>query len=84
VDNNVYYSPDGRYFFGRTRNENSLETWHGRGFDTNTKFADPLFVDRENHDYRLRPESPAVAMGFREIDIGKIGLQKDFPYRAGR
>jgi len=84
VDNNVYYNPDGRYFFGRAQDENSLESWRKRGFDTNTKFADPLFADRENHDYHLRPESPALAMGFREIDITKIGLKEDFPYKAGR
>ena len=83
TDSNVYHNPDGRYFFGRTQGENSLETWQKRGLDTNTKFADPLFVDRENHDYRLRPESPALAMGFREIDITEIGLKRDFPYEVG-
>ena len=83
VDNNVYYNPDGRYFFGRARDENSLETWRGRGLDTNTRLADPLFVDRENHDYRLRPKSPALAMGFQEIDTTEIGLKEDFPYKNG-
>jgi len=83
ADNNVYYNPDGRYFFGRTQDKNSLDTWHKRGLDTNTEFADPLFADRENHDYRLRPESPALAMGFREIDVTEIGLKDDFPYKTG-
>ncbi len=84
VDNNVYYNPDGHYSFGRIKDKNSLETWHKRGLDTNTKFADPLFVNHRNHDYRLRPESPALAMGFREIDTSEIGLKKDFPYEVGR
>ena len=55
------------------------------GLDTHTNFTDPLFVDRENHDYRLKPQSPALAMGFRKIDTYEIGLKKDFPYKdSGR
>ena len=51
------------------------------GLDAHTKFADPLFVDRKNHDYRLKPESPALALGFQQIDTSAIGLKEDFPYR---
>jgi hypothetical protein len=83
VDNNVYYNPEGNYTFGRMRDYKSLDNWHRMGHDTNTKFADPLFVDRENHDYRLKPKSPALAMGFRKIDTYEIGLKKDFPYKDG-
>ena len=83
VDKNVYYNPDGHYTFGRIRDYKSLDKWHRMGHDTNTKFTDPLFVDRENHDYRLKPQSPALAMGFRQIDTYEIGLKKDFPYKDG-
>jgi parallel beta-helix repeat protein len=83
VDNNVYYNPGGHYAFGKMRDDQSLAKWQRRGLDTHTKFADPLFVDRENHDYRLKPNSPALAMGFQEIDTGEIGLKKDFPYQVG-
>jgi len=84
VDNNVYYNPDGDYFFGRRQGGNSLEAWHRRGLDTSTELADPLFVDRENHDYRLRPESPALSLGFRQIDTCSIGLKDDFPYKVDK
>ena len=84
MDNNVYYNPDGHYFFGRRQGGNSLEAWHRRGLDTSTKLADPLFVDRENHDYRLRPESPALSLGFRQIDTCSIGLKDDFPYKVDK
>jgi hypothetical protein len=79
VDNNVYYNPDGHYSFGRM----SLDNWRRMGLDARTKFADPLFVDRENHDYHLKPDSPALALGFQEIATSEIGLKKDFPYKDG-
>ena len=81
VDNNVYYNPDGHYSFGRMKDYKSLDKWNRMGHDTNTKFADPLFVDRKNHDYRLKAQSPALAMGFRNIDTREIGLKKDFLYK---
>ena len=59
----------------------ALDKWRRMGLDAHTKFADPLFVNRENHDYRLKPDSPALALGFREIDTREIGLKKDFPYK---
>jgi uncharacterized protein (DUF736 family) len=39
--------------------------------------TDPLFVDPAKGDYRLKPESPAVALGFKEIPFEKIGLYLD-------
>jgi len=81
IDNNVYYNPDGQYSFGWKKGWNTLTNWQSRGLDANTKYVDPLFVDRENHDYRFKPKSPALAMGFRNIDTREIGLKKDFPYK---
>ncbi len=77
VDNNVYYNPQGHYAFARM----TLEDWRRRGFDTHTSLADPLFVDRENHDYHLKPDSPALTLGFENIDTSGIGLKQDFPYK---
>lgn len=36
--------------------------------------TDPLFVDPARDDYRLRPESPALALGFRPPPLAQIGL----------
>jgi len=44
-------------------------------YDTHSIVADPLFVDADNGDYRLRPESPALKLGFRPIDISRIGAR---------
>jgi hypothetical protein len=80
ADDNVYYNPGGRYSFG---GKITLEKWRSMGLDARTKFADPLFVDRENHDYHVKPASPAPPLGFQEIDTSQIGLKKDFPYKDG-
>jgi hypothetical protein len=36
--------------------------------------TDPHFVDRENRDFRLQPDSPALKSGFEPIPFDKIGL----------
>ncbi|MBX3179293.1 MAG: right-handed parallel beta-helix repeat-containing protein [Candidatus Hydrogenedentes bacterium] len=46
-------------------------------YKDNLADADPMFVDPENGDYRLKPESPARGLGFEEIPFEKIGLYKD-------
>jgi hypothetical protein len=48
--------------------------WQAKGMDRNSIVADPLFYDLANDDFRLRPESPAWALGFQPIPINKIGL----------
>ncbi len=80
VDNNVYYNPAGRYSFRQM----TLDDWRRMGLDAHTQFADPLFVNRKQHDYRLQPDSPALALGFQEIETSEIGLKEDFPYEYGR
>ena len=39
--------------------------------------GDPLFVNADKQDFRLRAESPVWAMGFKPIPIEKIGLYQD-------
>jgi len=49
--------------------------WQKEGFDTHSVIGDPLFVDAAHDDYRLKPESPALKLGFQPIDQGLIGLK---------
>jgi hypothetical protein len=53
----------------------TLAQWQAAGYDKNSVVADPLFVDPAKDDYRLKPESPALKLGFKAIDVGKIGAQ---------
>ena len=54
--------------------ETQWEAWHKLGYDRNSVIADPRFVAPEKDDYRLRKDSPAFALGFKPIPVGKIGL----------
>ncbi len=64
-----------------------LEEWkkilHNK-YDQHSIVADPLFVDASQRDYRLQPDSPALALGFQDITIGAIGLEEDYPSRFER
>ena len=57
----------------------TFEDWQKRGFDTHSIIADPLFVDPENDDYSLKPESPAFKLGFKPIDLSTVGLRSGKP-----
>ena len=54
----------------------SFDEWKGKGLDQDSVVADPLFVDAENRDLSLRPESPAFRLGFRPIDISDVGPRR--------
>ncbi len=74
ADNNVYWDTSGQVldFAGRTWDE-----WRAAGYDQHSINADPLFVDAEHGDFRLREDSPALAVGFVPFDFSKAGLYGD-------
>jgi hypothetical protein len=53
----------------------TFKDWQDLGFDTHSIVADPLFVDPENDDFSLKPESPAFDLGFKPIDLSRVGLR---------
>jgi hypothetical protein len=85
ADHNLFYHPGGSYrvrFQFPTPNL-TLDDWRATyGFDRNSIVADPLFRDAAAHDYTLLSNSPALALGFVNIDTSQIGLQPDFPFPA--
>lgn len=52
------------------------ESWKSHGLDTHSVIADPMFLNPSKDDYRLRPDSPAFALGFKPIPVEKIGPYK--------
>jgi parallel beta-helix repeat protein len=55
------------------------EMWRQWGFDNHSLVADPLFMDVTAEDFRLKPGSPAIQLGFKLIDVSKIGLKGYVP-----
>ena len=51
----------------------TLEQWQARGHDKNSVVADPMFLDAAHADFRLKPESPALRVGFKQIDLRGVG-----------
>ena len=66
---NVIFRP---FEEGRVEDYSFIE-WQAAGNDTHSRYADPGFVDIEKRDFRLRPDSPAHALGFEEFDLDRIG-----------
>lgn len=54
-----------------------LSAWQAQGEDQHSLIADPKFADAGKYDFRLKPGSPALKLGFQPIPEGKIGLYGD-------
>ena len=69
MDHNLYYDASGRPV---TFQGASFDDWTKR-HDQHSIIADPMFVNAKKHDFRLQPGSPAPALGFRQIDMSRVG-----------
>lgn len=80
-DHNLYWHTGGSdklHFFAG----NDLAAWQKLGLDAHSDIADPLFVDASKHDFRLRPDSPALNLGFTPIDVSEVGLYGDASWKS--
>jgi parallel beta-helix repeat protein len=70
MDHNIYWNTQSPNisFVGK-----SWKEWQATGMDTHSLIADPLFVNADNFDFRLKPGSPALKMGFEQIDLSTVG-----------
>lgn len=71
--NNIYWNADGKVEFL----SKSLADWQAKGHEQGTIIADPMFVNPDARDFRLRPDSPAVKAGFVPFDPSKAGVYGD-------
>ncbi len=53
--------------------DKSFAEWKESGQDAGSIIADPLFVNAANFDFRMRPESPALKLGFQQIEVSTVG-----------
>jgi hypothetical protein len=71
LDRNLYWNLNGEVQFPGKR---SLEQWRETsGHDRHSMVADPMFMDPRQDDFRLRSDSPALALGFIPFDPSKAG-----------
>lgn len=79
LDRNVYWKPGGAEisFAGK-----SFAGWQeASGNDKNSIVADPLFIAPEKGDWTLRPNSPALKLGFVPFDWKQAGVTGDSAWR---
>ena len=76
ADRNVYFNPNlaaANVVFGDGK---TLAQWRAMGKDVKSVYADPLFEDVVARDFRLKPGSPAFALGFVDFDQSDVGPRK--------
>ncbi|MCC5843451.1 MAG: right-handed parallel beta-helix repeat-containing protein [Verrucomicrobia bacterium] len=54
-------------------------TWQSYGFDLHSVIADPGFADPESGDFTLPEDSPAFDIGFKALDVSKVGIRPAQP-----
>jgi hypothetical protein len=74
LKSNLYWETSGQpiSFSGLTWDE-----WQKLGKDQGGLVADPGFADPEKGDFRLKPDSPALKVGFKPFDYTKAGVYGD-------
>ena len=73
ANRNVYFNPNlsvTNVVFG---NGKTLAAWRKMGKDADSLYADPLFADAAKRDFRLKPGSPALKLGFVPFDQDDVG-----------
>ena len=79
ADSNLYWCPklpkptEADSYRVQTGGVIPFAKWQEQGHDVHSVFADPLFVDPAHDNYALKPDSPALKLGFTPIDTSKIG-----------
>ena len=86
-DWNLFWKPGGEVTVKGGPANGSFDKWRqiqGGKFDAHSVVADPQFHDLARRDFRLKPTSPALKLGFQPIDTSAIGLKPDYPKRFPR
>lgn len=74
---NLYCNIEGKPFAWKGK---SFAEWQAIGQDAGSVLADPLFVAPEKGDFRLKPDSPALRLGFVPFDYTRAGLEAAYQH----
>ena len=77
LSRNLYWRTDGKPIVGW--NNTPWQDWQAKGHDADSLIADPMFVDAERFDFRLKPGSPAEKLGIQPIDLTGVGSTLPVP-----
>ncbi|MBN2374932.1 MAG: right-handed parallel beta-helix repeat-containing protein [Sedimentisphaerales bacterium] len=77
-DYNVYFHEKEEPVTFLSGKKYTFAQWQAKGMDEHSVVADPMFVDPSNGDFSLKPGSPALKLGFKPIDISKVGPRNLF------
>lgn len=79
IDSNIIWHPNGIPTVQGVKKDpqDQWAEWQRLGFDRQSRIADPMFMDLANGDFRLKPGSPALALGFQSIPQEHIGPYAD-------
>ncbi len=74
-DDNLYWCQEKKIdeIGGPLTPEGDFSSWRRAGWDQRSVIADPLFVNPQAGDFRLRSESPAFQIGFQPIPWERMG-----------
>ena len=53
-----------------------MQKSRGMGWDENSIYGDPMFVDPANADFRVKEGSPAFKVGFKNFPMDQFGVKK--------
>lgn len=64
-----------RNFFAANKSQ-VMKVSNRLGWDQNSDFGDPLFINPEKGDFRVKENSPALKMGFKNFAMDQFGVKK--------
>ncbi len=69
VDKNIYYCTTNKDWA-----KSHLKKYRQYGIEQQSEATDPMFIDFENNKFSLDENSPAIKLGFKQINTRQIGL----------
>lgn len=76
ADRNIFFDVSREPVFMNNEKMAALDQIRSFGMDEDSIIADPKFKDPANFDFSLEADSPAYAIGFKDINISDVGIRK--------